>query len=386
MSKKITGGRPLPSDLLKDSHAEHNKKSIAKGTSRGDRSDDESAATGTNVSTKQHPTTSQLCSNPGCPEQSSSRCGRCGGACYCCKEHQVAHWKTHKLVCKASTASTATPLPSTRAHFAAYPKASQHGTVRMTRESAAQGLCTDGMSACIALIFTSLSSGRASLSHTPLKPSAAACVAEAQWVGEGAGGGGDTECTVVLGTLYESKQSREQFQLPMVLDHIQTCLRGYARVNKPRVATKSCAAVVCIDKKFRVLVPVLVDPGPFHRIGYQPQGHAPSPGKGPGHLHYESLILNGTLENCVDEGLGLRVEFDGSEWVQACLSAKCEQMLAVVGDPKRGPNALVRWLQSECVWSREDGMNGRTCDPVELRMFAPTLEGQAKSVIALRRK
>ncbi len=28
-------------------------------------------------------------------------CSRCGGAAYCCKEHQVAHWRAgHKKECK----------------------------------------------------------------------------------------------------------------------------------------------------------------------------------------------------------------------------------------------------------------------------------------------
>jgi hypothetical protein len=54
------------------------------------------------------------CSYPGCcnmggrseAEMASLVCSKCGGARYCCREHQVAHWKAgHKEVCKATQAA-----------------------------------------------------------------------------------------------------------------------------------------------------------------------------------------------------------------------------------------------------------------------------------------
>ena len=32
------------------------------------------------------------------------RCARCGCAAYCCKEHQVAHWRRHKALCTVRAA------------------------------------------------------------------------------------------------------------------------------------------------------------------------------------------------------------------------------------------------------------------------------------------
>jgi hypothetical protein len=78
---------------------ESDKHESAKENTRGSNcSDDES----TGADNHQDPTTAQLCSAPGCPEQCSSGCGRCGRASYCCEEHHVAHLNTYKSVCLPS--------------------------------------------------------------------------------------------------------------------------------------------------------------------------------------------------------------------------------------------------------------------------------------------
>jgi hypothetical protein len=54
------------------------------------------------------------CSNPGCCNMAGRSeaelplqvCSKCRGARYCCREHQVAHWKAgHKEVCRAAQAA-----------------------------------------------------------------------------------------------------------------------------------------------------------------------------------------------------------------------------------------------------------------------------------------
>ena len=35
------------------------------------------------------------------------RCGRCGMAAYCCKDHQTMQWPLHKKTCRQLTASAA---------------------------------------------------------------------------------------------------------------------------------------------------------------------------------------------------------------------------------------------------------------------------------------
>jgi hypothetical protein len=40
------------------------------------------------------------CAFTGCTSAGSKGCGGCGEVAYCGKEHQLAHWGEHKLVCK----------------------------------------------------------------------------------------------------------------------------------------------------------------------------------------------------------------------------------------------------------------------------------------------
>jgi hypothetical protein len=37
---------------------------------------------------------------PGCDKPGTKTCTGCGEIGYCSKEHQIAHWKTHKGSCK----------------------------------------------------------------------------------------------------------------------------------------------------------------------------------------------------------------------------------------------------------------------------------------------
>jgi prefoldin subunit 4 len=40
------------------------------------------------------------CAFPGCDQPGSKTCTGCGELGYCSKDHQIAHWKTHKTQCK----------------------------------------------------------------------------------------------------------------------------------------------------------------------------------------------------------------------------------------------------------------------------------------------
>mmetsp|Transcript_13469 Transcript_13469/g.27547 ORF Transcript_13469/g.27547 Transcript_13469/m.27547 type:complete len:472 (-) Transcript_13469:15-1430(-) len=48
------------------------------------------------------PVEERACSNPGCarPGDTNKRCGKCLVSCYCSRECQVAHWKSHKAQCR----------------------------------------------------------------------------------------------------------------------------------------------------------------------------------------------------------------------------------------------------------------------------------------------
>ena len=48
---------------------------------------------------------SSLCAK--CDQDASKKCQSCGAVSYCSRDCQVAHWKTHKKLCKATTADTA---------------------------------------------------------------------------------------------------------------------------------------------------------------------------------------------------------------------------------------------------------------------------------------
>eukprot|EP00056_Hartaetosiga_gracilis_P014536 m.240806 g.240806 ORF g.240806 m.240806 type:complete len:159 (+) comp16096_c0_seq1:80-556(+) len=41
-----------------------------------------------------------MCAMTDCTVISTKRCGRCKVVFYCCKDHQVKHWKTHKEECR----------------------------------------------------------------------------------------------------------------------------------------------------------------------------------------------------------------------------------------------------------------------------------------------
>ena len=48
----------------------------------------------------------QACGLPGCDRvDSMQRCTACGIVAYCCKPHQLAHWKVHKVKCRAVRSS-----------------------------------------------------------------------------------------------------------------------------------------------------------------------------------------------------------------------------------------------------------------------------------------
>lgn len=62
----------------------------------------------------------RVCAFPDCGQSGTKTCTGCGEIGYCSKDHQIAHWKTHKAVCKqkhksagASSASKGEDVPVT---------------------------------------------------------------------------------------------------------------------------------------------------------------------------------------------------------------------------------------------------------------------------------
>ena len=64
-----------------------------------------------------------LCGHCGGPISRRMLCSECGSVAYCCKDHQVAAWPEHKLLCKSLAAARAdsTSAPPPRAAAAATP-------------------------------------------------------------------------------------------------------------------------------------------------------------------------------------------------------------------------------------------------------------------------
>lgn len=91
--------------------------------------------------------------------------------------------------------------------YANYIKATQGGSVRFDQEitpESIKGLCTDGISACVAIIIINPSNTRFSLTHTPLAVSAQALVNECRWVGN------PCNFHLIRGATYRIKDFEEQ--------------------------------------------------------------------------------------------------------------------------------------------------------------------------------
>jgi hypothetical protein len=320
------------------------------------------------------------CSYPGCQAGGTKVCSRCKAASYCSKDHQVLHWAEHKSSCKkqSAVASSASANTFSVDDYKDFPKATQHGTVRLVPESTVSGLATDGMSACIALIFTSSTTGRASLSHTPLKPSREALIQEAVFVGEGA------VLTIVPGTTYADPFKVQQYQFPTVLQEIKSILKGIGVevALYEQVAEQSCVAVKRRgENEFQIICPTGRALGltPFTRIGYQPHGYDFLDSN---NLHYHTLKLEGMIENGMAEGLSLHVEFDGLEWVSIRLDDL--KLSRFVAEYERTSGKITQEFLRQCRWTREDGFNGMTCSPHELRHFASNLEIEIRELVRAR--
>ncbi|GMH64799.1 hypothetical protein TL16_g04046 [Triparma laevis f. inornata] len=51
------------------------------------------------------------CGYLNCPERAPLQCSRCKETHYCSKDHQTAHWKTHKKLCAAPQKKMSAPVP-----------------------------------------------------------------------------------------------------------------------------------------------------------------------------------------------------------------------------------------------------------------------------------
>jgi hypothetical protein len=316
-----------------------------------------------------------ICSFADCEASGNLKtCSACKKVQYCSREHQLADWKFHKSACAQK--------PSTKfiaSDYQTFPKASQHGTVRRTPSSSVKGLATDGMSACVALIFFSPSTGNISLSHTPLRPSKDDLIRHAEWVGP------DAILTVVRGSLYADRMFGVRSQFQEVFRFIEKSLRGYASVHlHDDIARNGGVAVLANESKNSP--PQIVigrssssrSSSGMIRIGYAPDDHRP----GPENIHYSILILNGSFENLTSD-LSLFVEFDGDKWT-GLPELGHNSSLAVAEMKKAG--ALSSKFLRKLEWNRDDGLSGANASEGELRQAAMSLQNEVGGYLKLMKK
>lgn len=309
-----------------------------------------------------------VCARPECAEIADKCCAKCGDVFYCCRRHQKEDWGVHKLVCIATNCKAS--------DFSDFIKASQHGTVRLSPTSSAKGLATDGMSACIALIFSSETTGKISLSHTPLCPSKEALQKEAQWTGNG------TTLTIVRGYHYANPIMASRCEWPMVFQMIE---KNLADVDvtvhvSPSVASRGCVTANWAKKtgKLHLSVPQkYMNTGHSNPnldfVGFSP--HDIQSLRNANNLHHCTLQLSGKVENVMADGLSLLLEYDGEDWTRDLVLPALP--LQILNEFWRVRKITVKFLR-KCEWSRDDGLNGKTADNRELQMVAADIEQSLK--------
>jgi hypothetical protein len=242
------------------------------------------------------------------------------------------------------------------------------------------------MSACVALIFFSETTGKMSLSHTPLRPSKSALQGEAEWTGEG------TKLIIVQGYTYANPATASKNEWPSVLGYVENALKqvGVLVQVYPTVASRGCVGVTRSQEtgKFRIMVPTnRMNTGQQHSnpnldyIGfslYDIQTIRPS-----SNLHYNILQLSGKMENLMSDGLSLLLEYDGEKWIpEPVLPA---MPLSIVTEYQQSNKISIEFLR-QCEWTREDGFNGQNANPWELDMAAKDFEASVGIFIRLKKQ
>ncbi len=187
-----------------------------------------------------------------------------------------------------------------------YVRATQGGVVRLDATSAPSsigGLCTDGLSACIGIIFVNEDFLRFSLSHTDLAFSEQALLDECSWVG--------SPCTIYLvrGVYYTNEQFVTQSTfLTKTLPRIRTALENRSEGIRLDVDTYCAyeAGSVAISRSGKIELPENNNHWSlFNRLGYVGE-----------YAGYRLVVntLNGFALGQQGSYHGLDVQYETDQW------------------------------------------------------------------------
>ena len=225
---------------------------------------------------------------------------------------------------------------SANPRYAKYLKASQCGVVRLDVDitpAYVKGLCTDGLSACVALIWISRDGKRIALSHTDLAVSGEAIMTECDWIGD------NSKMYIIRGRAYQTPASSERVLQAGTLPRFRRAIaRSSIRVQIVERHPHATSGAVAVKRNGEIVFPAPAPrPGEFVRVGYS----APL-------IEFRHAInmLHANLLSQQRAPHGLDVQYDGSQWTS--LPEYTDQAYRLVVDRQQSGSAEIDREIREC--------------------------------------